>query len=63
MDNPLDDLADELLTRAFLYDDPTSFRAGVRGAIRALNASIERKGKRAARSHLDAPTTAPEVVA
>jgi hypothetical protein len=46
MDEVLDDIASSVARRAFLYDDPVSFRAGVRETVRAMNAILERMVRR-----------------
>jgi hypothetical protein len=40
-DERLERLAERLTNRAYLYDDPVSFRAGVRETVRALNAMLQ----------------------
>ena len=40
--NMLDDVEEDLIGRAFLYEDPNSFREGVEASIEAVRAMLAR---------------------
>ena len=44
----LEDVEDDLMTRAFLYDFPTSYREGVEAALTAVRAVLAKAATAAA---------------
>ena len=43
----LEDVEDDLMTRAFLYDFPTAYREGVEAALTAIRAVLAKADKAA----------------
>ena len=60
MDRRITTITDEILEHAFLYDDPDSFREGVRQAARAMEELEQDLILHSGRIDLEGPKTCPE---